>query len=149
MPPLPPPPRPPLLTPPPPLHRYEFPFHLSQSIFIHNSEHCPTPPTTIVEFIAWCKGAGAGKFVYSSDFTGTAFVKAVFYHYAGLASAGGTYEDFLVPFDQTLFDSVETDVWAELNALEPYVLRYYYSPSTPITRKTLPRPRRLTGNPPF
>jgi putative spermidine/putrescine transport system substrate-binding protein len=131
------------------LRRYEFPFHLSQVIFIHNSEHCPTPPTTLVEFIAWCKGAGAGKFVYSSDYTGTAFVKTVFYHYAGLASAGGTYEDFLVPFDQALFDSVEADVWAELNALEPYVLRYYYSPSTPITRNSSAPPPTHRNPPPL
>jgi putative spermidine/putrescine transport system substrate-binding protein len=76
------------------------------------------PPMSIGELIEWIK-ANPGMFTYPAppDFTGSAFVRHVFYYAAGGA------ENLLGPFDQAKYDAAASKAWKMLNDLEPYLWR--------------------------
>ena len=93
----------------------EFPFNMAQAVFIHDVAVVPTPPMTIPALKDWIL-ANPGKFVYSDptvDFTGAAFVRHVFYHFAG------PHEDFLTGGDwEAIYTARAPAVWAALNEIE-------------------------------
>jgi len=101
-----------------PVEGYESPYGKAQVVMIYDSAKIEEPPTTIDGLIEWIK-ANPGKFTYPAppDFTGTAFVMHICYH-----TAGG-HEQFLVDFDQALFDEKFAACWETLNELEPYLWR--------------------------
>ena len=101
-----------------PVEGCEVPWSKAQFAFAHDSATLPTPPKTIPELITWIK-ANPGQFTYPAppDFTGSVFVRHVFYSLAGGADA------LLGPFDQAKFDTVAAKTWALLNDLEPYLWR--------------------------
>ena len=73
---------------------------------------------SIGELIEWIK-ANPGMFTYPAppDFTGSAFVRHVFYYAAGGA------ENLLGPFNQAKYDAAASKAWKMLNDLEPYLWR--------------------------
>lgn len=92
---------------------YESPWGRAQFVFEYNSDLVPVPPTTFESLERWIH-ANPGLFTYPGipDFTGSGFVRHVFYW-----MAGGP-EPFLDDFDQATFDEIAPKVWEYLNRIE-------------------------------
>jgi putative spermidine/putrescine transport system substrate-binding protein len=101
-----------------PVDGYESPYGSAQMVMVYDQERVPEPPRTIPALLAWIR-ENPGRFTYPAppDFTGSAFVRHIFYY------AAGGYQNLLGPFDQELFDEIAADAWAILNELEPYLWR--------------------------
>lgn len=84
-----------------PVDGCEVPWNTVQFAFAHDSATLPEPPRDMAGLIDWIK-ANPGQFTYPAppDFTGSVFVRHVFYHAAGGPDA------LLGPFDQAKFDEV-------------------------------------------
>jgi putative spermidine/putrescine transport system substrate-binding protein len=101
-----------------PVDGFESPYGSAQVVMAYDSAKVQQPPRTIDALLEWIR-ANPGKFTYPAipDFTGSVFVRHLFYHVAG------GYEELLGPFDQELFDTVAPKLWKLLNDLEPYLWR--------------------------
>jgi len=101
-----------------PVEGYESPYGSAQVVMVYDSRRVPEPPRKIEDLLDWIR-ANPGKFTYPAipDFTGSVFIRHLFYHVAG------GYEQLLGPFDQKLFDSIAPELWQLLNDLEPYLWR--------------------------
>ncbi len=101
-----------------PVEGYESPYGGAQVVMIYDSAKVPAPPTTISGLIDWIK-KNPGKFTYPAlpDFTGSVFVRHLFYY------AAGGYEQLLGPFNPAVFDRVAPKAWELLNEIEPYLWR--------------------------
>lgn len=101
-----------------PVEGYESPYGTAQVVMIYDSAAVDEHPTTIEGLLDWIR-ANPGRFAYPAppDFTGSAFVRHVFYY------AAGGYEELLGEFDQELFDEVAPRAWEILNDVEPYLWR--------------------------
>ena len=84
-----------------PVDGCEVPWSRAQFAFAYDSAVTENPPQSIPELIEWIK-ANPGQFTYPAppDFSGSVFVRHVFYH------AAGGVENLLGPFDQEKFDTV-------------------------------------------
>ena len=100
-----------------PVEGFESPYGSAQFVMVYDSARLD-PPRSLEGLLSWIRD-NPGRFTYPAppDFTGSAFVRHVFYHVAG------GYEDLLGPFDQDLFDRIAADVWRLLNDLEPDLWR--------------------------
>lgn len=96
----------------------EVPWNKVQFAFAYDSARLAEPPRSMGALLDWIK-ANPGRFTYPAppDFTGSVFVRHVFYH-----AAGGP-EKLLGPFNQGEFDRVAAKTWEILNALEPSLWR--------------------------
>lgn len=101
-----------------PVEGCEVPWNTAQFAFAHDSATLPNPPKSIPALLDWIK-ANPGRFTYPAppDFTGSVFVRHVFYHAAGGAEA------LLGPFDQAKYDAAAAKTWAILNEIEPFLWR--------------------------
>ncbi|MFP4430510.1 MAG: ABC transporter substrate-binding protein [Spirochaetota bacterium] len=101
-----------------PVEGYESPFGSAQMVMIHDSAAVGEPPERVEALLDYVR-ANPGRFTYPAppDYTGSAFVRHIFYHVAG------GYENLLGPFDQALYDEVAPGVWELLNDIEPYLWR--------------------------
>ncbi len=101
-----------------PVDGYESPYGSAQMVMIYDEARVPDPPTTIDALLDWIR-EHPGRFTYPAppDFTGSAFVRHLFYH------AAGGYEHLLGPFDQDRFDEVASDAWDLMNEIEPWLWR--------------------------
>lgn len=101
-----------------PVEGCEVPWSKTQFAFAHDPATLPNPPKSIPELIDWIK-ANPGRFSYPAppDFTGSAFVRHVFYFAAGGA------DGLLGDFDQVRFDAAAAKTWAILNEIEPFLWR--------------------------
>lgn len=101
-----------------PVDGCEVPWNTAQFAFAHDNATLPNPPRSIPELLDWIK-ANPGRFTYPAppDFTGSVFVRHVFYHAAGGAEA------LLGPFDQAKYDAAAAKTWAILNEIEPFLWR--------------------------
>jgi putative spermidine/putrescine transport system substrate-binding protein len=101
-----------------PVEGFESPYGSAQVVMVYDSARVSEPPRTVEALLDWIR-ANPGKFTYPAipDFTGSVFVRHLFYHVAG------GYEELLGPFDRELFDAVAPKLWALLNDLEPYLWR--------------------------
>lgn len=99
-----------------PVEGYEAPYGRAQFVFEYDSARTPNPPKSFAELQEWVK-KNPGKFTYPSppDFTGSAFIRQVFY-----AVTGG-HEQYSNGFDQALFDANAPKLWAYLNDIAPYL----------------------------
>ncbi len=99
-----------------PVDGFEAPYGRAQFVMEYDSARTPEPPQSFAELKAWVK-AHPGRFTYPQppDFTGSAFVRQVFY-----AVTGG-YGQYMHGFDQALFDAKAPLLWHYLNDLEPYL----------------------------
>jgi len=112
-----------------PVDGCEVPWSRVQFAFAYDSAVMDTPPQSIPELIEWIK-ANPGQFTYPAppDFTGSAFVRHVFYH------AAGGHEGLLGPFDQEAFDAAAEATWAILDDIAPYLWREGQTYPTSITQ---------------
>ncbi|MGQ0564205.1 MAG: ABC transporter substrate-binding protein [Gemmobacter sp.] len=101
-----------------PVDGCEVPWSRAQFAFAHDSAKTANPPRSIPELLEWIK-ANPGQFTYPAppDFTGSVFVRHVFYH------AAGGVENLLGDFDQAKYDDAAAKTWAILNEIEPMLWR--------------------------
>ena len=101
-----------------PVEGCEVPWSKVQFAFAYDTARTENPPRSVPELIEWAK-ANPGQFTYPAppDFSGSVFVRHVFYH------AAGGVENLLGDFDQAKFDEVSAKTWEILNDLEPYLWR--------------------------
>lgn len=101
-----------------PVEGYEAPYGSAQFVMVHDEARTPSPPSTVANLLDWIE-QNPGRFTYPAppDFTGSAFVRHIFYHVAG------GYERLLGPFDQELFDRIAEQTWELLNEIEAYLWR--------------------------
>jgi putative spermidine/putrescine transport system substrate-binding protein len=98
-----------------PVEGYETPLGQAQFVFEFDTARSD-PPETFVDLPAWVR-EHPGRFTYPQppDFTGSAFLRQAFY-----ALTGG-YEQYMLGFNQTLFDHNASLLWAYLNDIKPYL----------------------------
>lgn len=67
-----------------PVENFESPWGSSQLVMIYDSARTPNPPKTIPDLLTWVK-ENPGRFTYPAppDFTGSAFIRHIFYHATG------------------------------------------------------------------
>lgn len=102
-----------------PVEGYESPWGHAQFVMEYDTAQVgDTPPTTFEALAAWIR-ANPGKFTYPAipDFTGSVFVRHLFYW-----AAGGP-EPFMGDFDQAVFDQYAPRVWEYLNDIETSLWR--------------------------
>ena len=99
-----------------PVDGYEAPWGRAQFVFEYDSATIKEPPHSFKQLKAWIK-AHPGRFTYPQppDFTGSAFVRQVFY-----AVTGGA-QQYMGGFDRSLFDANAPKLWAWLNEVKPYL----------------------------
>jgi putative spermidine/putrescine transport system substrate-binding protein len=101
-----------------PVEGYESPWGHAQFVMEYDSGQVAEVPTTFEALRDWIK-ANPGKFTYPAipDFTGSVFIRHLFYW-----AAGGP-EPFLGEFDQATYDQYAPIVWEYLNEIEPSLWR--------------------------
>jgi putative spermidine/putrescine transport system substrate-binding protein len=99
-----------------PVDGYEAPYGHAQFVFEYDSAKIHTPPTTMAALKAWVH-AHPGRFTYPQppDFTGSAFIRQVFY-----AVTGG-YKQYMAGWNPQLFAKKAPLLWKWLNDIEPYL----------------------------
>jgi putative spermidine/putrescine transport system substrate-binding protein len=104
-----------------PTDGFEAPYGRAQFVFEYDSALIPEPPSSFKELLEWAK-ENPGRFTYPQppDFTGSAFIRQVFYEMAG------GYEDFIKDYDRNginldLFEEKAPLLWDYLNELEHYL----------------------------
>jgi putative spermidine/putrescine transport system substrate-binding protein len=102
-----------------PVNGYESPWGHAQFVMEYNTALVGEEPPKTFEALAEWVEANPGLFTYPGipDFTGSVFLRHVFYWVAGGP------EPFLGEFDQEVFDQYAPVVWEYLNALEPNLWR--------------------------
>lgn len=107
-----------------PVEECEVPWNLAQSAVFYNSDLVPEPPADLDALLeAACASPGTFTYPAPPDFTGSVFVRHVFYDVANDILPGG-YEDMVgIPFDQAMYDQVAPATWERLNELEPCLWR--------------------------
>lgn len=101
-----------------PVNFYESPWSSAQFVVEYDSARVPTPPPTIDALFAWIR-QHPGRFAYPAppDFTGSVFVRHVFYW-----AAGGPRR-LLGPFNERVYAEVAPKAWAALNDIKPSLWR--------------------------
>ena len=99
-----------------PVRGYEVPYGRAQFVFEYDSTKMPNPPKTFAELKEWIKN-NPGKFTYPKppDFTGSAFIRQVFY------AVSGGYQQYLAGFDKRLYTENAGKVWEYLNEIKPHL----------------------------
>lgn len=99
-----------------PVQGYEAPYGRAQFVFEYDSEKVPAPPDSFAKLKAWTR-EHPGRFTYPQppDFTGSAFIRQVFY-----AVTGG-HEQYMKGFDRALFEAGSEKLWSYLNSIKPYL----------------------------
>jgi putative spermidine/putrescine transport system substrate-binding protein len=99
-----------------PVRGYEAPFGRAQFVFEYDSAKVPNPPRTFADLKQWIKD-NPGKFTYPKppDFTGSAFVRQVFY------AVSGGHNQYLKGFEQSLYKERSPALWAYLSDIKPFL----------------------------
>jgi putative spermidine/putrescine transport system substrate-binding protein len=99
-----------------PVEGYEVPYGRAQFVFEYDSARITAPPQSMPELKAWVV-ANPGRFTYPQppDFTGSAFIRQVFY------VVTGGHEQYLAGWDPDLFARKAPLLWDWLNAIEPHL----------------------------
>jgi putative spermidine/putrescine transport system substrate-binding protein len=99
-----------------PTQGYEAPYGRAQFVFEYDSARLKNPPDTYEKLLQWAK-RNPGRFTYPQppDFTGSAFIRQVFY-----AVTGG-HEQYMKGFDRELYDTNVEKLWSYLNEIKTYL----------------------------
>lgn len=99
-----------------PVGGYEAPYGRAQFVFEYDSAKVAKPPKNFAELKQWVKD-NPGKFTYPKppDFTGSAFIRQVFY------AVGGGHQQYLKGFDQGLYAQGSQALWQYLNDIKPFL----------------------------
>jgi putative spermidine/putrescine transport system substrate-binding protein len=95
---------------------YEVPWGRAQFVFEYDSSQVSPAPKTMAELKSWIL-ANPGRFTYPQppDFTGSAFIRQVFY-----ALTGG-HQQYMAGWNADLFAQKAPKLWDWLNAIEPFL----------------------------
>ncbi len=110
-----------------PVEGMEAPWQRAQFIFAYDNARMNEPPRSIEKFGDWIK-ANPGKFAYPAapDFTGSAFLRHVLFHFGGGAQK-------FQNFDEQHYAEASAKTFAFLNEIKPFLWRrgetYPNSPS--------------------
>ena len=101
-----------------PVDGFEAPYGRAQFVFEYDSARVKNPPRNFAELKAWIL-AHPGRFTYPQppDFTGSAFVRQVFY-----ATTGG-HGQYMQGLDRALYAANAPKTWAWLNEVAPALWR--------------------------
>jgi putative spermidine/putrescine transport system substrate-binding protein len=112
-----------------PVDGCEVPWSRAQFALAHDSATLPDPPRSMPALLDWIR-ANPGRFTYPAppDFTGSVFVRHVFYHAAGGA------ERLMGDFDPARFDAAAARTWSILNDIESDLWRQGATYPTTLTQ---------------
>ena len=101
-----------------PVEGLESPWGSAQVVIVYDKQRTPQPPNTMAELLAWIR-SHPGRFAYPAppDFTGSVFVRHVFYHLSGDVNS------WQGPFDEQRFKKTADDTFRVLRDLEPFLWR--------------------------
>lgn len=99
-----------------PVEGFEAPWGRAHFVLEYDATRVSSPPRTVPGLKEWIK-AHPGRFTYPQppDFTGSAFIRQIFY-----AVTGG-HEQYMQGFDPELFARQSPKLWAFLNDIEPWL----------------------------
>jgi putative spermidine/putrescine transport system substrate-binding protein len=116
-----------------PVERLESPWGSAQVVMIYDTARLPQPPRTVGALLDWIRNH-PGRFAYPAppDFTGSVFVRHVFYHLSG------DVQRWQGAFDQAAFDRAAAETYRVLKELAPYLWRQGQTyPESPVRLNTL------------
>ncbi|MEJ2642189.1 MAG: ABC transporter substrate-binding protein, partial [Desulfosarcinaceae bacterium] len=116
-----------------PVAGLEAPWGSAQVVMIYDTARTPEPPRTVSALIDWIR-AHPGRFAYPAppDFTGSVFVRHIFYHVAG--SVGAWQGDF----DRRAFAKAADQTYSLLKELAPALWRQGSTyPESPVRMNQL------------
>ena len=108
-----------------PVDGCEVPWGRAQVVIVVNTAFVEEPPADMDALLEYaCENPGSFTYPAPPDFTGSVFVRHVFYNEADkiFADEGG-YRKLLGPFDEEVYQQVAEATWATLNELEPCLWR--------------------------
>ena len=96
----------------------ESPWGSAQVVMIYDSKRTPQPPQSVAELLSWIR-RNPGRFAYPAppDFTGSVFVRHIFYYVSGDAAA------WQGVFDEKQFDAAANKTYELLKDLAPNLWR--------------------------
>lgn len=99
------------------IENLEAPWQKAQFVFAYDSARFSEPPRSIDRLGDWIK-ANPGRFTYIAppDFTGSAFLRHVLFHFGGGA-------DKFQTFDEELYKNASAKTFAFLNEIKPFLWR--------------------------
>jgi putative spermidine/putrescine transport system substrate-binding protein len=99
-----------------PVENYEVPYGKAQFVFIHDTAKIHSSPESFAALKQWII-SHPGKFTYPQppDFTGSAFIRQVFY-----ATTGG-HGQYMKGFDEDLYLKKSPALWEYLEEIKPYL----------------------------
>lgn len=108
-----------------PVDQCEVPWNRAQVALIYDSATLTTPPTDIDALLEFaCANPGTVTYPAPPDFTGSVFVRHVFYNEADrLFADEGGLDVLLGDFDDEVYEEVAAATWATLNEVEPCLWR--------------------------
>jgi putative spermidine/putrescine transport system substrate-binding protein len=116
-----------------PVEGLESPWGSAQVVMIYDTARVPQPPRTVGDLLNWIR-SHPGRFAYPAppDFTGSVFVRHIFYHVSGGA------QRWQGPMDQAAFDQAASDTYRVLKELAPFLWRGGQTyPESPVRMNTL------------
>jgi putative spermidine/putrescine transport system substrate-binding protein len=116
-----------------PVEGLESPWGSAQVVMIYDTARVPQPPRTVGDLLKWIR-SHPGRFAYPAppDFTGSVFVRHIFYHVSGGA------QRWQGPMDQAAFDQAASDTYRVLRELAPFLWREGQTyPESPVRMNTL------------
>ena len=101
-----------------PVEGLESPWGSAQVVMIYDSKRTPSPPRTLGDLLNWIRNH-PGRFAYPAppDFTGSVFVRHVFYH------VSGDVESWQGKFDEKRFETAASKTYDVLKEISPYLWR--------------------------
>lgn len=111
-----------------PVEGLESPWGSAQVVMIYDSKRTPAPPKTVAALLDWAR-ENPGRFTYPAppDFTGSVFVRHVFYH------AAGDVTGWQGPLDEGRFEAAAGATFKLLRDLAPFLWRQGQTyPENPI-----------------
>jgi len=101
-----------------PVQGFESPWGSAQAVMIYDSSRIPDPPQTVGDLLVWIE-KHPGRFAYPAppDFTGSVFVRHIFYHVAGAVNS------WQGKFDEQRFETAAGKTYQVLIDLAPSLWR--------------------------
>jgi len=101
-----------------PVQGMESPWGSAQVVMIYDTRRTPNPPSTMGDLLEWIR-SHPGRFAYPAppDFTGSVFVRHVFYHVAG------SVDKWQGNYSEEAFQQAENRCYQVLRDLAPYLWR--------------------------
>jgi len=116
-----------------PVDGFESPWGSAQVVMIYDTRRTPEPPQNMKELLAWIK-QNPGRFTYPAppDFTGSVFVRHLFYHNSEDASL------WQEEYSDAQLEQTAAVTFDQLKALKPYLWRKGSTyPNSPVRLHSL------------